>query len=263
MYPITDATQYRISTPLPPKRIISLVPSISETVCHLASNRRLVGITRFCVHPKSALKGIRKIGGTKNPDIQTIRELNPDLVLANAEENTKEIFDEIRAHRIPLHVGFPKSVDTALEDLRNVGTLLHEPKRAQEVYDNIQLLRAKRWKPFRYVYLIWNKPLMAISSDCFISSLLAEIGGVNLIKATDTRYPNVSKEMLSHLPVDCVFLSSEPYPFKEKHRQLLCSSLHMPIERFQCIDGEFCSWHGVRMLPGLQYLQNWRSQQCF
>ena len=263
MSAIIDAMLQSISLPTPPQRIVSLVPSISETICTLVSSDRLVGVTRFCNHPKHIMKTRSKIGGTKDPDILKICSLSPDIVLGNAEENTKEIFQQIRAQNLNLYVSFPKTVDEALQELLNIGILLHALPKAKAIHQRIQNLRNRNFPSFRYVYLIWDKPRMAISSDCFISSMLAEIGGVNLIENSDSRYPNISLEDLKELPLDCILLSSEPFPFKEKHRISLHKELGEARNIFQLIDGEYCSWHGVRMESALQYLHNWRMEQCF
>ena len=211
---------------------------------------RLVGRTRFCVHPAKDIQGIPKVGGTKDIDIEKIQRQNPDLVIANAEENTTTIFEDIRKCGIPLYVAFPKTIQEALEDLLRLGILLGIPEKSKKVHD--QILTARNSIPtypkFSFAYLIWRKPWMSITDDCFISDMISQFGGRNIFTFSqmNTRYPEIRSEDLQK--ADVVFLSSEPFPFQPKHIDELHKQTSVEKERFQLIDGELSSWHGSRML---------------
>ena len=250
---LTDITGFKVNIQTPPKRIVSLVPSTTHSICELGRQDALVGITNFCNRPASLWKNVTKIGGTKTVSVEAICKLKPDLVLANKEENTKKAIEALRNQNISVFVAFPQTVEQALFDLRNLGTLLHTPKKARTLVDKIQNKRKKR-SAFRYVYLIWTNPTMSVSSQTFIASILKEIGGENLFAGKE-RYPTVQK-----IPsdIDALFLSSEPFPFKEKHKRILSEQFHIPMEKIHLIDGAHCSWHGTNMQYALPYLHAWR-----
>ena len=250
---VIDATQTAINTDSPPQRIVSLVPSTTESICALQKSQNLKGVTRFCTDP-AYVRALPKIGGTKNVDVHRVLSLSPCLVLANKEENTKETIQTLRDHKIPVYVAFPKTVDHAIRELQALGTLLHRYNAADKIITRIQKNR-KQQSPFRYVYLIWKNPLMTISNDCFIASMMQEIGGQNALAHLHDRYP-----VIDSIPqdIDVVLLSSEPYPFRDKHRHILSQNHRIPIEKILLIDGSYCSWHGSRIEQGLQYLHRWR-----
>jgi ABC-type Fe3+-hydroxamate transport system substrate-binding protein len=255
---VIDDIGQRLSTHISYRRIISLVPSTTETLFSLGLGDRLVGCTRFCVHPVQGLQDIPKVGGTKDIDIENIQEQNPDLVIANAEENTTTIFEDIRKCGIPLYVAFPKTIIEALEDLLRLGMLLGVPERSKKIHS--QILTARSSIPthptFSFAYLIWRNPWMAITDDCFISDMISQFGGKNIFTFSqiNTRYPEIQPEELQKS--DVVFLSSEPFPFQQKHIDELQKQTSLVRERFQLIDGELSSWHGSRMLQTFLNAQN-------
>ena len=247
---IIDDIGQQLSTDIFYNRIISLVPSTTETLFSLGLGDRVVGCTRFCVHPQPDIRNITKIGGTKDINMDRIQDLQPDLILANAEENTKEMFDVLRKNNFPLYVPFPQTVSDALQDLLRIGNLLGVSKLSTKIHSRI--IHAKKSLPtypdFTFAYLIWRKPWMAITDTCFISDMIAQFGGRNIFEYSKihTRYPEISLEDLKK--ADVVFLSSEPYPFQDKHVEELHQSTLFPRQKFQLIDGELSSWHGSRML---------------
>ncbi len=247
---IIDDIGQQLTTDIFYKRIISLVPSTTETLFSLGLGDRIVGCTRFCVHPQPDVRSITKIGGTKDINIDRIQELQPDIILANAEENTKEIFEELRNYNFPFYVAFPRTVYDALQDLLRMGNLLGVSERSKEIHS--QITQAKKSLPsypnFTFAYLIWRKPWMAITDACFISDMISQFGGRNIFEfsKTRTRYPEISLEDLKQ--ADVIFLSSEPYPFKNKHIEELHQSMSFSKRKFQLINGELSSWHGSRML---------------
>ena len=248
---ILDARGQQHKAPVQSDRIVSIVPSTTETLFDLGCGQRVVGATRFCIHPKEKLRSITRVGGTKNILWDKVLDLNPDLIIGNAEENTKEIFSKIDALGLNCYVPFPKTVQESLEDLLNMGHLLGQLEQAQQLHKEIsQLINKTNSTPFSYAYLIWKKPWMAAGTDTFISDVLAHFGGINLINSThfiNTRYPNITQQLELLKGADKIFLSSEPYPFREKHISSLMSSTGLSRSQFQLIDGELCSWHGSRM----------------
>ena len=252
-----DYTQCTIAADTMYNRIVSLVPSTSESIVALGAGDRLIGVTRFCTDPKHIMQKLPKVGGTKNIDIGRIEKLKPDLILANAEENTREDIMALREKGFNVYVSFPKTIHEALRELKILASLLST--NCDVLCTQIESMLHSS-QSFSYIYLIWNNPLMTITADCFIASMLAAIGGENACSKTSSRYPT-----LSFIPpdIDCLLLSSEPFPFKEKHRQQIHQQYNIPLRKIVFIDGSYCSWHGTRMLSGLRYLKNWSTQQCF
>ncbi len=220
-----------------PRRIISLVPSTTESLFALGLGDRVVGVTRFCESPAQVTQ-LPKVGGTKDVELDRLIALKPDLVIGNVEENSAQIAEQVGGH-FPLWMAFPKSVDDALQDLRDLGVICGVSGAAEEWVRRIQAARgALRPVPFTYLYLIWRKPWMAAGQDCFISALLREFGGENLLLG---RYPELTLEQMQALRPQRVLLSSEPFPFSDKHGP------ELPGLRTHLVDGALCSWHGVRL----------------
>ncbi len=254
---VTDDRGVSLTFTAPPRRVVSLVPSTTETLFALGAGDAVVGVTRFCVHPAERLEGLTRVGGTKDLLLDRLLALQPDLVIGNAEENTREIFAELEPH-VPLLVAFPKGVDEALGDLQRLGVVMGREAEAEALLETIHAERAAlrdeaaRGPGFRYTYLIWREPWMGVNDDTFISALLAEAGGVNALTGVSPRYPTVPPEALADGGV--VLLSSEPFPFKERHRDELCAVGVAP-ERIFFVDGELCSWHGARLAEALPMLR--------
>jgi ABC-type Fe3+-hydroxamate transport system substrate-binding protein len=246
------------------RRIVSLVPSTTETLFGLGASERVVGVTRFCVHPREARERARVVGGTKNPRIETILSLEPDLVLANQEENRKEDVERLR-EKVPVHVFFPRDVEGAVADIRSLGRLLGETEAAQalaqEIERELTRLREIEWKPVRYLYLIWRRPYMVAGPETFIEALLAECGLFNAAPRDRGRYPEMGIEEIESSGADVLLLASEPFPFEEKHLGEFGTGSEVHL-----VDGELLSWHGARLRQGLPYLRSlaeriatWRS----
>ena len=236
----------------PPGRIVSLVPSTTETLFRLGCGGRVVGATRFCVRPDE-VGGLPKVGGTKDPSIDRIMALEPDIVIGNVEENCEKAFREMEACGLRVYAAYPRDVDGALQDLLRMGSVLGRRKEAEVLFERIRKTRsALRKRPFRYAYLIWRKPWMAAGRAYFISSMLSEAGGTNIFADSEKAYPEVQVEDLAE--ADFVLLSSEPFPFKERHRQELVEAADIHPSRILFVDGELCSWHGARMAEAFPYL---------
>ncbi len=240
------------------KRIVSLVPSISESVCDLEATDALVGITSFCVHPDSVYRSRTRVGGTKNFKIDRIRALEPDLILANKEENPKRNILEL-AESFPVWVSDVSDVQGAAQLMDELGILLNRhveadlwSKRILEA--EVQLQSAgKELEGLSALYLIWKDPYMAAGTDTFISSVMEGMGIRNALRNQEQslRYPAIDEAKIEALQADLIFLSSEPYPFAEKHCQDLdhCSRLATI-----CVDGEAFSWYGSRFAKRSDYL---------
>ncbi|TVQ87081.1 MAG: cobalamin-binding protein [Deltaproteobacteria bacterium] len=227
-----------------------MVPSTTETLFDLGCGARVVGCTRFCVRPADRVRGLPKIGGTKDVEVDRVRALSPDLIFGNCEENTREIFEALEPIA-PLWAPLPRTVDEALLDLRVTGRLVDQVERAESWSCRIrqarERLHAARTEPFTYAYLIWRDPYMSVSDDTFIASMLSELGGVNAFAHHPVRFPTVTADQLGALAPDRVLLSSEPFPFRDRHRSELCEASGLPPDRVRFIDGELASWHGTRM----------------
>jgi ABC-type Fe3+-hydroxamate transport system substrate-binding protein len=234
-----------------PKRIVSLVPSTTETLFALGAGERVVGVTRFCVHPHEARERARIVGGTKNPRIETILALAPDLVLANQEENRREDVEKLRQH-VPVEVFYPRDVAQAVTDIRSLGKRVEEPENAEgvarEIERELEALQSMERAMVRYLYFIWRRPYMVAGASTFIEALLAEAGFVNRAPRDRGRYPEMEPEEIHRSDADVFLLSSEPFPFVEKHLEELG-------ERSVLADGELLSWHGARLREGLPYVR--------
>lgn len=225
-------------------RIISLVPSITETLFDLGlSTDEIVGRTKFCIHPRDLVKNVEIIGGTKNLNIEKIKSLKPDLIIANKEENVKEQVEELMKVFNVLLTNIE-----ALEDnyylLKQLGKILGKEEKAQlfnlKTYEIFNFKKPENLK--KVAYLIWKNPYMTVGDDTFISRILEELGFENLFR-NEKRYPEIMLEDLKK--ADLIFLSSEPFPFKEKHIeevQKICKN-----QKIMIVDGEAFSWYGTHL----------------
>ena len=229
-----------------PKKIISTVPSQTELLFDLGLDDRIIGVTWFCIHPKEKCKTKAQIGGTKNLKIDKIRELQPDLIIANKEENEQSQIEEL-AKEFPVWISDIKTLEDSLEMIASIGQITNTNSKVLEIKTKIDsiFLNLPQSPPLRTVYLIWRNPWMSIGKDTFIHDMLTRCGLKNAC-AEMSRYPELSADDLKTLNPDLILLSSEPYPFKEKHIEELQQLL--PNARIQLVDGENYSWYGTRLL---------------
>jgi ABC-type Fe3+-hydroxamate transport system substrate-binding protein len=248
-----------VDIPLPKKvRIISLVPSITELLVDLGLEQQIVGVTKFCVEPAHLRKQVKVVGGTKNIKPEVIWALQPDLIIANKEENIKEQV-ELAGRDCTVLLTEVRTYRDALEMINRVGEQTNTIVQAQALVAKIELERQLldqqtaqlKLRP-RVLYLIWREPYMTVGGDTFIHDMLEMAGFYNLF-AESTRYPAVSADEIAALKPDLILLSSEPYPFKAKHIQEL--QLVCPLARVILADGQAFSWYGSRMLTALGYLR--------
>ncbi|GAB3553994.1 ABC transporter substrate-binding protein [Spirosoma fluminis] len=239
---------------MPPQRIVSLVPSQTELLFDLGLDTEIVGVTKFCIHPADKVKEKAIVGGTKTLHLDRIHALKPDLILANKEENTRGQIEELQ-HHYRVHVTDMTTLPDALAMIREVGVLVGKPDNAEQMARQIeQSLRGVRTEPRQSVaYFIWRTPYMVAANDTFIDAMLDTAGFRNAF-AGQTRYPEVTPTGLQAAQPELIFLSSEPYPFTEKHIaefQAICPSAQVLI-----VDGELFSWYGSRLLRTADYFKN-------
>ncbi|ROI04151.1 cobalamin-binding protein [Chryseobacterium sp. G0240] len=233
-------------------KIVSLVPSITEALFDLGpTEHEVVGRTKFCIHPKDKVKNVTIIGGTKNIHIEKIKALQPDLILANKEENIKEQVEALM-NNFKVTVTNIETIEDNYYLLKNLGKLLGKEERAQlfnlKIYDILN--QAQLDTPVKAAYLIWRNPYMTIGSDTFIHKILTEIGFENIFK-DKTRYPVITTEDLTE--ADVIMLSSEPFPFKEKHIDEL--KAFYPDKKIMIVDGEAFSWYGTHIAKCEHYFK--------
>lgn len=239
-----------------PQRVISLVPSLTEYLFDLGMAERLVGRTRFCIHPKSQVDAIPHFGGTKNPKIEAIRKAQPDLVILNKEENRREDVEAITTFA-PILLSDIATIEQALEAMMEIGEAVGRAAQAGEIVAKIRstIPRKESYVPMRAAYLIWRRPWMAAGKETYIDDMMAHFGLMNV--AEEPRYPVLELEFLAEQKPELILLSSEPYPFKEKHIAELEAAC--PGSRVMLVDGEWFSWYGSRMIPAMKGLKEWRS----
>jgi ABC-type Fe3+-hydroxamate transport system substrate-binding protein len=233
--------------------MVSVVPSQTELLYDLGLEEEVVGITKFCVHPESWFRSKTRIGGTKQLHIDKIRELRPDLIIANKEENTQEQIEELAAE-FPVWISDIQTIEQGLEMIAQVGELCDKRDAAQQIIIDIQqgfsqLQKARTAK--RVAYFIWYRPWMSVGRDTFISDMIERVGWKNVF-ADRTRYPEISLEELAAAKPEIVLLSSEPFPFKEKHIAEIKAVL--PDAEVLLVDGEMFSWYGSRMREAAGYM---------
>lgn len=259
MDPVIDGRGQPVALERPPRRIVSLVPSTTETLARLGLAERVVGRTRYCVHPRPWVDGVPVVGGTKALDWDALEAAAPDLVLANQEENRPAMWPRLEA-LAPLYVADVRDLDQALADLTNLGRLLDASPAADGLVTDARAARervvgqARSAGPLRYAYLVWREPWMAAGADTYISALLAEAGGVNVLAEREERYPTVTLDQLVAARPEVVLLPSEPFAFGQAHqRELAERGLASRL-----VDGELLCWHGARLVQGLAYLADQR-----
>ena len=200
-----------------------------------------------------------KVGGTKDPQVEQIAALVPDLVLMNGEENRREDYQALKGQGLTCHSTMPRTIQETAEMVRSIGAVLACVERAEEIAIEIERraeaaqAAASEREPVSFAYLIWRDPLMSVNQDTFASALLSNAGGVNVFAEKDERYPEVRMEELRAASPDKIFLCTEPYPFKSKDAVDLSVELDLPLEQIYIADGEYLSWHGSRTPAGIDY----------
>jgi len=238
-----------------PKRIISLVPSQTELLVDLGLGNSIVGVTKFCLHPKEIRKNTSIVGGTKKIHFEKIEALQPDIIICNKEENTKEIVEQLSSVA-PVWVSDIYTLDDAVEMIFLLGKLCDVSEKANALISQITSEK-KGFEAFiksrsiiKVAYLIWKNPYMVAGRNTFINSLLTLNNFKNIADNSESRYPEVSLSELKN--ADKILLSSEPFPFKEKHIQELQIATGKEVI---LVDGEYFSWYGSRLKDAFSYFK--------
>ncbi len=264
-------------------RLVSLCPSITESLAALGLAGDLVGVTRYCVHPKEALRGVPRVGGTKNPDLDAIRAARPDLVFCNAEENRREDVAALR-REFRVDVSHPRTVADVPALVRHFGEVTGRVEKAREISSKVEEALERvdeeaarrgaaaaadsssgpRLAPaFRYVYLVWKDPLMTVGPRTYVADLLRRVGGASALSlsleessdADPPDYPVTTEEEVVAARPDVLILPDEPYPFRERDAKSWRGKLPAATRVF-CVSGDDFCWHGVRTLRGLEAAQS-------
>ncbi|CAN5213714.1 helical backbone metal receptor [soil metagenome] len=239
-----------------PTSIVSLVPSLTELLFDLDLDDLISGRTRFCIHPEDKIEDVPIIGGTKNPRIDKIIEIGPDLIIANKEENRKEDIGELKSMAEILLTDI-NSIEDALITIYDIGKKCGAEKKADSLIRDIrkELDRVPDEPQQRVAYFIWREPWMIVGRDTYIHSVLKNWNLEN-IYGDQVRYPKTSFGELQRKNPELILLSSEPYPFKKKHQEEIREAC--PQARVLLVDGEWFSWYGSRMLPSFKKLNSFR-----
>ena len=246
-----DQLQRKIFLPDVPQRVISLVPSLTELLFDIGLEKNIIGRTKFCIHPNDKVKNVQRIGGTKNINIDLIKSLHPDLIIANKEENVKEQI-ELLEKFCPVWISDISSVDDAFSMMNSFGNIFDVKTTTDFLIDSIRndFNQLQSFKIKKVIYLIWQKPLLTIGGDTFIHQLLNRAGMQNVFNL-ELRYPEITKEQIRLSDAEYILLSSEPYPFKEYDKQIF--EKNFPSKKIILVDGEMFSWYGSRMKKAAQY----------
>lgn len=242
-----------VSYTFPPQRIISLCPAITETLFALGLKEEIVGRTQYCIFPANEVATVPKVGGTKQVQLEKIKELQPDLIICEKEENTKEMVEQLAVY-FPVYVAQVESVADAHRMIRDIGAIVNRLEEANTL--SAQIVNSFRSLPQhagRVAYMMWRKPYMVVGTPTYIDSVLTTLGFTNSFIHLEGRYPTVTINDLQQAQLDYLFLSSEPFPFRDKHAQEL--AMHLPNTRIVLVDGEMF-WYGARMQQEAQYFQH-------
>jgi len=257
----TDGLYREVEVKRTPKRIVSLVPSITETLFTFGANDNLSAVTSFCIEPAAALKSKSIVGGTKTVDIDAVKEIDPDLILANAEENREEDIRQLVRSGYKVFVTFPRTVAAAIVMMRQIaemtGTIDRaEPilQEAEDTLNEISTVSHTRRRP-RVFCPIWRRPWMSVGADTYIHDFVTVAGGRNLFADRHDRYPRVELDEVAQRIPEVILLPNEPYNFREEHKEDFADRTHVPAvrdKRIHIVDGKTLCWYGPRLTKGLR-----------
>jgi ABC-type Fe3+-hydroxamate transport system substrate-binding protein len=254
-----DQTRRKVELPQMPGRIVSLVPSQTELLAHLELDEKVAGITKFCIHPAAWFRTKTRVGGTKQVKMDIVHQLRPDLVIANKEENVKEQVEELASH-YPVWISDVNNLEDAREMIGEVGKMTGKEEGSEKlitrISENFSGLTPPGRRP-KTCYLIWRNPYMTIGGDTFIHSMLETAGFDNIFKQLQ-RYPALTIDELKAADPELLFLSSEPFPFRQQHARELQGLL--PHTKIILVDGEIFSWYGSRLLLAPGYFKKLRQE---
>ena len=250
MIEVVDQLNHTVRLDKLPRRIVSLVPSQTEFLSYLGLDKEVVGITKFCVHPQEWYRSKKRVGGTKTVDLDIIRELSPDLIIANKEENDKETVQLLRAE-FNVYVSDIYTFEDVYDMMIQLGRLTGNELKVEELVYQIkrEILDIPKFTG-KVLYFIWEKPYMVAGPNTFIGHVLAWLDFENAIVEQDARYVELDEEMIRELSPDYLLLSSEPYPFKQEQKEKIEKTTQIKAE---LVDGEIFSWYGSGMLRMKHY----------
>ncbi len=238
-----------------PRRMVSLVPSLTEALFAFGASERVVGCTRYCTHPPEGVAPLTKVGGTRKFSMARVLELEPDLVVAVKEENDREQVEELKLAGVPVFVGEPESVASAVSLLRELGEVAGAPEAVPivEGIERVYLELSAGQRARRRVFApIWKDPYMTVGGDTYAHDVLAVCGGDNVF-GERRRYPEVSVEEIEAASPEVILLPDEPYEFSEEDRAEMLG-LDTPASRegrVYLVDGKTLTWYGTRMAESL------------
>lgn len=239
-----------------PKRVVSVVPSITELLFDLGLTSEVIGITKFCIHPKLWFDNKTRIGGTKSLNIEKIKSLNPDLIIANKEENEKDQIERIKQF-CPVWTSDISTINDCVDMIEKISSIVQKHKSGKRICNsitsNFNLINTNKLKGKSLLYMIWQKPFMAVGNDSIISDIISKMGLTNCLSHLK-RYPTLTTQEIKSLNPDLLFLSSEPYPFSDKHIKAFKSIL--PNSKIILVNGEYFSWYGSRLQNTPKYLNS-------
>ena len=237
----TDQMKREVKIEFTPQKIISLVPSQTELLWELGLEKEVVGITRFCIHPEQWFKSKARVGGTKKINIDKVKNLEPDLIIANKEENTREDIEALEKIA-PVWISDVNTLQDAQSMIHQIGLITDREKEAEGLLEEISHAFSTIQKSQRSVlYFIWKDPHFVAGKHTFIDAMLSEAGYTNCCQLD--RYPSL--EEIGTTQPDLIFLSTEPFPFNEQHVQEF--QIRFPESEIQLVDGEMFSWYGSRL----------------
>ena len=242
-----------VPVPAFPERIVSLVPSQTELLYDLGLGERVVGITKFCIHPETWFKTKHRVGGTKKVDMAKLRALKPDLIIGNKEENDRKDIQALEKE-FPVWMSDVRDLSGALDMIMRIGDLTGTQAKADVLRQNIERGFAEIQpleEPLTVAYFIWREPFMTAGEGTFVNDMLQRCGLMNVFDEGDARYPEISAREVAEADPDVILLSSEPFPFKEKHIAEL--NMICPGTPVRLVDGELFSWYGSRLLHAPAY----------
>ncbi len=260
---ISDALDRRLVIDGPAQRIVSLVPSITETLFALGAGGAVLGVTEYCTHPPAEVAAKEKVGGVKNPDIDKIVQIEPDLIIANREENHKKHIERLDALDIPLFLTYPRTVEQGIEMIMDIARMTGTEKKGGELTASLEgtyraISREVERRGRKSVFCpIWKDPYMSINRDTFIHDVLWSAGGDNIFSAKRERYPRLSLEEVIDAAPRVILLPDEPYHFTEEDLSDIMAHPEMPAVRegrVHLIDGKMIAWYGPRIGSSLKTL---------
>ncbi|MBK7944430.1 MAG: ABC transporter substrate-binding protein [Flavobacteriales bacterium] len=250
---ISDQMHRTIAVPDCPQRIISLVPSQTELLHDLGLGERVVGMTKFCVHPDEWFRSKTRVGGTKKVDLEKVRALKPDLIIGNKEENERKDIAALE-REFPVWMSDVRTLRDAANMIAAVGRITGTDEKANEILHGITSAfdgLVPLTEPRTVAYFIWREPFMVAGHGTFVNDMLLRLGLINVFDADDARYPEISAQALAEADPDLLLLSSEPYPFKQEH--LIEFNMICPNTPMRFVDGELFSWYGSRLMKAPAY----------